>query len=171
MQHMWEHSTFISKSSGLTSTLCDLFLSSQSTHYFLYRKECLRSLGWESGSRMVVWSDLYGVERDCWQLKAQQLLSAVLGDKQLSVLYSWHHGILAWVAGWGRLGFFSNITLSLAHYFCYLAACLTLIHLVSFFFFFFFSIMFLDLRLLHGSWLLYAWFRALPWPTKSSFPS
>lgn len=46
-----------------------------------------------------MWSDLYGAERDCWQLKAQQLLSAVLGDKQLSILYSQHHGILAWVAG------------------------------------------------------------------------
>lgn len=50
MQPTWEHSTFIPKSSVLTGIVCHLFLSSQSTHCFLYRQGCMHSLGWESGS-------------------------------------------------------------------------------------------------------------------------
>ena len=69
MQPTWEQSTFIPKSSGLISTLCHFFLSSQSTHCFLVHTCTERGshTAWVGrvGVGVVLWSDLYSTEKDC----------------------------------------------------------------------------------------------------------
>lgn len=131
MQPMWEHSTFIPKSSGLISTLCHFFLSSQSRHCFLVYTYTERGshIAWvgRMGLGVVLWSDLYSTERDCASnSKPSSFCQPSQRTKQVSILYSWNPGSS------GQLGFFSNITLSLVHYFCFLAVCLTFIHTLRF---------------------------------------